>query len=53
MDEPELANQCERLRPQLRSVAYRILGSVTEADDAVQEAWLRLARTKPEAARLN
>ncbi|HEX5309818.1 MAG TPA: sigma-70 family RNA polymerase sigma factor [Solirubrobacteraceae bacterium] len=32
----------------MRAVAYRILGSVTEADDAVQEAWLRLQRTEPE-----
>ncbi|MGI8712273.1 MAG: sigma-70 family RNA polymerase sigma factor [Solirubrobacteraceae bacterium] len=45
MDELELANRFERQRPQLRSVAYRILSSVSEADDAVQEAWLRLART--------
>jgi RNA polymerase sigma-70 factor (ECF subfamily) len=34
----------ERHRPHLRSVAYRLLGSPTEADDAVQEAWLRLNR---------
>ena len=34
-----------RERPRLRSVAYRIVGSVSEADDAVQEAWLRLQRT--------
>ena len=44
MDELELANRFERQRPQLRAVAYRILGSLTEADDAVQEAWLRLSR---------
>jgi RNA polymerase sigma-70 factor (ECF subfamily) len=45
MDEDELANAFERQRPRLRAVAYRILGSLTEADDAVQETWLRLSRT--------
>lgn len=35
----------ERHRDHLRSVAYRILGSQSEADDAVQEAWIRLGRT--------
>ncbi len=45
MDERELANSFDRQRPRLRSVAYRILGSLSEADDAVQEAWLRLQRT--------
>jgi RNA polymerase sigma factor (sigma-70 family) len=35
----------EEQRPHLRSVAYRMLGSVTEADDAVQETWLRLTRS--------
>ena len=48
MDELELAKNFERERPQLRAVAYRILGSVSEADDAVQEAWLRLRRTDAE-----
>ena len=48
MDELELANRFDRQRPQLRAVAYRILGSVSEADDAVQEAWLRLRRTDAE-----
>jgi len=48
MDELELANRFDHQRPQLRAVAYRILGSVTEAEDAVQEAWLRLQRTDAE-----
>ena len=40
-----LAERFEENRPHLRAVAYRMLGSSTEADDAVQEAWLRLSRT--------
>jgi RNA polymerase sigma factor (sigma-70 family) len=36
--------QFERYRPHLQAVAYRMLGSVSEADDALQEAWLRLSR---------
>ncbi|MEO3930396.1 sigma-70 family RNA polymerase sigma factor [Micromonosporaceae bacterium B7E4] len=40
-----LAERFEANRPQLRAVAYRMLGSSAEADDAVQEAWLRLSRT--------
>ncbi|MEQ4301095.1 RNA polymerase sigma factor SigJ [Plantactinospora sp. B6F1] len=40
-----LADRFEQNRPHLRAVAYRMLGSLTEADDALQEAWLRLART--------
>jgi RNA polymerase sigma-70 factor (ECF subfamily) len=39
-----LAERFERDRPRLRAVAYRMLGSPAEADDAVQEAWLRLSR---------
>src|SRR3954447_1042481 len=39
-----LAERFEEDRPRLRAVAYRMLGSLTEADDAVQEAWLRLSR---------
>lgn len=39
-----LAEEFQRRRPQLTAVAYRMLGSLSEADDAVQEAWLRLAR---------
>ncbi len=45
MDELELANTFDSQRPRLRAVAYRILGSLSEADDAVQEAWLRVARS--------
>jgi RNA polymerase sigma-70 factor, ECF subfamily len=40
-----LARQFEDHRPHLRAVAYRMLGSLSEADDAVQDAWLRLSRT--------
>jgi RNA polymerase sigma-70 factor (ECF subfamily) len=36
--------QFEQFRPHLQAVAYRMLGSVTDADDALQEAWLRLSR---------
>jgi RNA polymerase sigma-70 factor, ECF subfamily len=43
-DEEFLAAQFEEYRTHLRAVAYRMLGSTTEADDAVQEAWFRLAR---------
>ena len=39
-----LAARFEAQRPRLRAVAYRMLGSMAEADDAVQDAWLRLAR---------
>jgi RNA polymerase sigma factor (sigma-70 family) len=41
----QLAEQFEEARTHLRAVAYRMLGSVAEADDAVQEAWLRLSRS--------
>jgi RNA polymerase sigma-70 factor (ECF subfamily) len=44
-DQDWLAERFEAHRSRLRGVAYRMLGSVTEADDAVQEAWIRLART--------
>src|SRR5215218_4080785 len=40
-----LAERFEANRTHLRAVAYRMLGSLAEADDAVQEAWLRLSRT--------
>lgn len=50
MDEqPWQAEQFERHRSQLQAVAYRMLGSVTEAEDAVQEAWLRLSRSRDDA----
>jgi RNA polymerase sigma factor (sigma-70 family) len=39
------AAQFEAHRPQLRAVAYRMLGSLSESDDAVQESWLRLSRS--------
>jgi RNA polymerase sigma-70 factor (ECF subfamily) len=48
VNELELTNRFDRQRPQLRAVAYRILGSVSEADDAVQDTWLRLRRTDVE-----
>jgi RNA polymerase sigma-70 factor (ECF subfamily) len=48
MDELELASKFDGQRPQLRAVAYRILGSLSEADDAVQDAWLRLRRSDAE-----
>jgi RNA polymerase sigma factor (sigma-70 family) len=44
-----LADRFEANRSHLRAVAYRMLGSVSEADDAVQEAWLRLSRTDADA----
>ena len=47
----DLANDFELERPRLRAVATRILGSTSEADDAVQEAWFRLERT--EASTIN
>lgn len=55
MDEParlpeplpdRLAERFEQERPRLRAVAYRMLGSLTEADDAVQDTWLRLSRSE-------
>src|SRR5919106_4018619 len=49
MDERDwLAERFEEHRPRLRAVAYRMLGSLSEADDAVQEAWLRLSRSDAE-----
>jgi RNA polymerase sigma factor (sigma-70 family) len=50
MDERDwLAERFEEHRARLRGVAYRMLGSLSEADDAVQEAWLRLNRTDASA----
>jgi RNA polymerase sigma-70 factor (ECF subfamily) len=45
-DQRWLAEQFESHRAHLRGVAYRILGSLPEADDAVQESWMRLARSE-------
>ena len=39
----------EEHRPHLQAVAYRMLGSVTEAEDALQEAWVRLSRADTDA----
>src|SRR5262245_44457516 len=50
MDERDwLAERFQEHRPRLRAVAYRMLGSTTEADDAVQEAWIRLSRSNASA----
>jgi RNA polymerase sigma-70 factor (ECF subfamily) len=49
MDEREwLTERFEQHRPHLRAVAYRMLGSVNETDDALQEAWLRIRDQDPE-----
>jgi RNA polymerase sigma factor (sigma-70 family) len=49
MDDEWLAERFEADRTRLRAVAYRLLGSASEADDAVQEAWLRLSRSDTSA----
>src|SRR2546430_499631 len=54
MDEQEwLAERFEEQRPRLKAVAYRMVGSLSEADDAVQEAWVRLSRTDQEIDNLS
>ena len=51
MTNPELAERFEGYRPRLAAVAYRMLGSVSEAEDAVQDSWFRLARADASAIR--
>ena len=52
MDEREwLTEHFQEQRPYLRGVAYRMLGSVSEADDALQEAWFRIREHDPRASR--
>ena len=47
--EQDLAVTFESSRPRLQAVAYRMLGSLTEAEDAVQDNWLRLSRSDAES----
>ncbi len=52
MDEHEwLAERFEEHRTHLKAVAYRMLGSLVEADDAVQDAWLRLSQASSKRGR--
>ena len=46
-----LAQRFEENRTHLRAVAYQMLGSLSDVDDAVQEAWLRLSRSDPSTSR--
>jgi RNA polymerase sigma factor (sigma-70 family) len=48
-DPDQLSEQFEAQRPYLRAIAYRMLGSTSEAEDAVQESWLRLGRADADA----
>jgi RNA polymerase sigma-70 factor (ECF subfamily) len=48
-EEGQLVQRFEANRPRLQGVAYRILGSLSDADDAIQEAWLRLTRAGPDS----
>ena len=50
-DQDLLAQRFEAHRGHLRAVAYRMLGSLTEADDAVQETWIKLSRADTSASR--
>jgi RNA polymerase sigma-70 factor (ECF subfamily) len=49
VNQGELAREFERHRSYLHAVAYRMLGSISEAEDAVQESWLRLSRSDADA----
>ena len=54
MDERDwLAERFQAHRPHLRAVAYRMLGSLTEADDAVQGTWLRLSRSRTDTSEVH
>jgi RNA polymerase sigma factor (sigma-70 family) len=54
MDERDwLAERFQAHRPHLRAVAYRMLGSLTEADDAIQGAWLRLSRSRTDTSEVH
>ncbi|WP_194893711.1 sigma-70 family RNA polymerase sigma factor [Catenulispora pinisilvae] len=50
-DENLLAERFQEYRPRLRAVAYRMLGSLSESDDALQEAWLRASRAETDEVR--
>ena len=43
-DQDWLTTRFEQQRPRLRAVAYRMLGSTSEAEDAIQDTWLRVSR---------